>query len=424
MAWIVSSGIWFSLDQRIQLSQNKCYGEKKASCASCKNYINCDFCETKPARPNTRFNGVNVSSEMVLSHKRFTIDRNLFPIVSVNTSISNGCVNKSQRTKDIVDVKDENRHVCRCKVQPICVHLLSKTRCLLHTNEMVDHLKATDLIHISTCNLEIKIFQQRSCKELKPEFPERKIIISSVLRMSSILCEASKGTYNRTCFIKMPSKFDSTHNSENKFITKADSLQFADLGSVRPTDPSRFVPALFVVTTLLLAIYTRRFKILLNRVSPGYENSIIVMFLDLSLSCFLPTATLQSFKWSVVASCISCSPGRTAHVLIKFRVVNSAMKIINYRQQLISVTALSLLVAFSCQFTDKISKHCFTNMYVRVAGSMILTLRLWALRGQRKLIASLFSASVSFHLLFRSILTTLSCFFALCHVKLVTYLQS
>ena len=189
---------------------------------------------------------------------------------------------------------------------------------------------------------------------------------------------------------------------------------------MRPTGSSRCVGGFFLAAVLLLAIYTRRFKILSNRVHLTYENNtIMVMFFNLTLHHFVPSVTILPSKWSVIASYIFYYPGRTVQVIIACRVMYSVMTILNPMEQPTPITPLFILLTFS---GPQILKHWFTGIHV--ARSMGLILRFWAATGQIELLATLFCVSVSHQLLLLSILITLNCLIVLCNLKLVTYLQS
>lgn len=92
--------------------------------------------------------------ERIFTQDSFKRDCTIFPSVTLNYWLFNGCVNLLQRVKETVNGEKQNRHVCKCQFQQLLVYFLSKTRCLLLTIEVraID----VDMNHIHHIACKIK----------------------------------------------------------------------------------------------------------------------------------------------------------------------------------------------------------------------------------------------------------------------------
>lgn len=201
----------------------------------------------------------------------------------------------------------------------------------------------------------------------------------------------------------------------NKFTVYTDRV-----GSVRPTDTSRWVARFFLAAVLLLGFYKTRIKISPNRVTPAHgSRSTMVMFFTMTLHCFSPSVTIHQptdvREWSRIAVgisfgvCFSCALGRTVHVLIACRAAHTVIKLFCTTQQrfrVLHVTALFIWLIFSPPFPNKNVKRWFEDMLVE--ESVGSTLRLWTVLGQVQLLATFYCVIVSLSSLLQSILTKLN----------------
>lgn len=79
---------------------------------------------------------MRIALEKVFTLERLKTDYILFSGMTVNYILFNGCVNLLQRGKVTVNGEKQNKDVCKCQLQQLLVHLLSKTTCLLLTMEV------------------------------------------------------------------------------------------------------------------------------------------------------------------------------------------------------------------------------------------------------------------------------------------------
>lgn len=77
---------------------------------------------------------MSIALEKVFTLEMLTKDYTLFSGTTISYILFNGCENLLQRGK--VTVHGENRDVCKCQLQQLLVHLLSKSICLPLTTEV------------------------------------------------------------------------------------------------------------------------------------------------------------------------------------------------------------------------------------------------------------------------------------------------
>ncbi|XP_044059583.1 uncharacterized protein LOC122879491 [Siniperca chuatsi] len=471
--WMVSSGTQLRVDQCTEFSQHGPDEESMgfSSGASYKNAVIHD--KTKPTMTCERSAEMSVALDRILTQRRIKKDYALFPGVTLNGMLFNGCVNLLQRVKGTVIGEKQNMDVYKCEFQQLLVYFLSKTSCLLLTIEiktdnhsthlnyrsicpssvllrsvahcphiitlvLVDHWKTMECVCIcKECNLEVKVLQGFLYRERGPAFPEFFISILSESQVSPMSSEESQKAYVRICYVKMPPNLYVPLCPKEAFLTQADGNKFTvytgRVESVRPTDTSRWVTRFFLAAVLLLGIYMRRIKISPNRISPTHgNNSTMVMLFTMTLHYFSPSVTIyQPSEWSRIAVgtsfvvCLSCALRRTVHVLIACRAAHTVMTLFCTTQQQfrsLRFTVLFIRLTFSPPFPNKNVKHWFQDILVE--GNVGSTPRSWAVLGHIELLATLYCVFVSLPSLLQSLLTKQNFLSVLLNVQLVTCLQN
>ncbi|XP_023287283.1 uncharacterized protein LOC111673679 [Seriola lalandi dorsalis] len=385
---------------------------------------------------------MRAASERILTQDRIR-DCILFPHVPLNLMFFNGCVDPFESMKETMNGEEQNKSVCKCKIQQLLVHFCFRTSCrpnlltthmktgyhstylnyrsicpssvLLkyaahcsHVIVLVDHWETMDCICICKIhNLKVELLRGVLYREVDPAFPESLIFILSESQM--------------------PSKYYAKQRPREAFPTQAGGVE-----SVQP-DTRRWAGRFFLAAVLLLGIYMTRIKISQHNVRPAHDsNSTMVMLFTLTLQCFSPLLTVhQTSDWSNIAvgiSCVvylSCALGRTVHVLLACRAAHTVMKVFHptYQQfRALPFTVLFLWLTFSPPLPNKNMEHWFEDILVE--GSVGSSLRSWAVLGQIDLLAALYFLFVSLPALLQSILTKVNVLSVLLHVQMVTSLQN
>lgn len=79
---------------------------------------------------------MSIALEKVFTLEMLTKDYTLFSGMTISYIPFNGCENLLQRGKLTVHGENQDRDVCKCQLQQLLAHLLSKSICLPLTTEV------------------------------------------------------------------------------------------------------------------------------------------------------------------------------------------------------------------------------------------------------------------------------------------------
>lgn len=149
----------------------------------------------------------------------------------------------------------------------------------------------------------------------------------------------------------------------------------ARLESWLPTVTSIWAGRFFLAAVLLVGLHVKRMKVSrISRVCPPHgSNSTVKMFFTLTLSCFSPSMTThQSSEWSWIScvACLSCTQGRTVHVLITCRAARTVVKLFCATQRFrpLSFAVLLLCLIVGPPFANKSVTDWFGTILLHVLG--------------------------------------------------------